>query len=349
MSADDRLLELRHLPDEVQPPPIATVLREGRRMRHRRSVTKAAGTATVLLGLVSVSVLLLDEGGARTARVYAAGPSLAGIVPSTGACRGLPEEETRDDPRLHYTLATPPAGMRLVHHGAGTGEWCAPSATPLVALDIRADGSVRRALAVWGPSADPSALGDATGTRRVRGADARVWTVDGHGAVAVAWTEPDGSRWFTSSAGLKEEELLRLVGALSLDGASGTATLPDADLAGLTVEDSVADAAPPRFQTTWTLLYRTADGPARDLTVVVTRSGPAFLAEAAWPGSRATVVGVRGQRGLYLPPPDEAEAGDGMLLWNEAGNTLRLLAPNPTRDPTALVRLAEQLSPPPVG
>jgi hypothetical protein len=190
-------------------------------------------------------------------------------------------------------------------------------------------------------------LGDRTRSIRVRGVAATLWSGDDDGADAVAWTEADGSRWLATSSGMTEAELLDLVEALALDGDAGTASLASADLRGLTVEDTVVDAVPPRFTTGWTLLYGADTAEPDQVTVTVTRTGPSLFAEAAWPGSGATVVTVRGQRGLFIPPQKGAGRPEGRLMWSEFGNTVRLSAPNPTGDVAELLVLAERLSAPP--
>lgn len=345
----DRLLELGQLRDQVVVPPVRDVLREGRRRRRRRSAVRALAVTALAATAIGVPLAAGDRAGEPHARVFAAGPALAiGEGPAGGECRGLPERQTRDDPRLHYTLSTPPPGMELVLARARTAEWCGPSATPLVALDTGVDGRVTRAFAVWGPAAAGSGLGqaDPAGTRTVRGTRGRVWSGDGDGADAIAWAEPDGSRWLATSAGLREEELLALVEELALDGDAGTAELLPLELQGLTLEEAAADPVPPRFTTGWTLLYRSAEG-AGETTIAVTRSGPSLFAEAAWPGGGAMVVSVRGQRGLYVPPARGDANPVGTLLWSERGNTFRLTAPSPKGDVAELRAVAELLTPVP--
>lgn len=348
MSVHDRLLELGHLRDEALPPPVTTVLREGRRLRRQRSAVRATGVATLAAAGVGFVALGLSRPDSPAARLYAAGPTLAsvGAAATPGDCRGLPDAETRDDPRLHYTLKVPPAGMHEELARARTGEWCAGSATPLVALDTRADGRVLRALAVWGPAADTSGLGDRTRSTQVRGVTATLWSGDDDGADAVAWTEPDGSRWLATSSGMAEAELLELVKAMTLDGDTGAATLAASELRGLKLEDTIAYGVPARFTTGWTLLYTSGSAAPVQVSVSVTRTGPSPFAEAAWPGSGATVVTVRGQRGLYLAAPNAAARREGTLIWSEYGNTVRLSAPNPTAHAGELQALAERLSAP---
>jgi len=113
---------------------------------------------------------------------------------------------------------------------------CPEPPAALVLSDVSPDGTVTRAVTVWGPRRSHGRRLAAAKPITVRGVDAEIMkSYLGH--LRITWVEPGGTAWEIDGAGVSQEELAAIADKLEITGNAATLAEPPT---GFTAEPALA-------------------------------------------------------------------------------------------------------------
>jgi hypothetical protein len=335
MSLDDTLASLATSAEHFPPPDLGQVRHRARGIRRGRRVIRAGAAVSVLTGAAVVASVVAAPSRSPDEAPFALGLLSVPAVSAAEAARCGSENSTRavpgsEVPELTYSLRdTAKAGEARPAFGRRIDSGCTLVAPAAVGVEARGDGTVVRALTVWGPDAVPRG-GKGNRPGRVRGTSAAVRGSAAEG-LEIAWREPDGTRWVATASGFGESDVLAAVTALRLTGgAVDAASLPR----GLRAVPSTAPS--PGSGSYWFAGYGYG-GKTLQVTATDRRSGPIEeLASRSVP-ERTALVEVAGARGLYTA----GSGGSACVVW-DASAVARLQVCG-RFDRTSLVAFAEDV------
>ena len=137
---------------------------------------------------------------------------------------------------------------------------CVWTPAALTLTSVGSDGTIERAVTVWGPRRTPMSYASfsmpATKTT-VRGVAAQAVEIGFPTSNRIAWTESPGSSWEITGLGLTQRELESIAGQLAING--GSATLPEVP-AGYEVDVRTSQPPLAANQKEWTATYAAPPG-----------------------------------------------------------------------------------------